>query len=285
MIIDTHAHIVSSDQDKYPPSPLGGDLDPRVYDDPVTAERLLALMDANGVEKALLVQRAHIYGYDNAYVVDSANAHPDRFRAIVCLDAETADAETQLLHWCASGAVAGVRIVAPGLTSPFVPDPNLGVAWFAGEKARRIWRLASDKGLSVAIHFYRWNRVEGLRALQKLLPDFPGVRVVLDHASNVSGGKAAGFGVDADLAALRAVSPNVYQKVSTINLGRLHADGENLREFYTALAQVCGSDKIVWGSDIAQTKGAYTDMIAHFHSFCGSDAAEERARKAALELF
>ena len=67
MIFDSHAHVISEDFDRYPASPLSGKLDRRL-DDPMTAERLIREMDAARVRHAVLVQRAHVYGYDNRYV-------------------------------------------------------------------------------------------------------------------------------------------------------------------------------------------------------------------------
>ena len=69
-MIDSHAHVISDDFEKYPVDPIGGRLKPGVVDQPITAESLLRMMDAQRVERAVLVQRAHIYGYANEYVVD-----------------------------------------------------------------------------------------------------------------------------------------------------------------------------------------------------------------------
>ncbi len=77
-MIDSHAHLISADAERYPTSPLSGELEPGALDNPVTAERLLALMDEQGIERALAVQRAHIYGFNNAYVCDAAARYPER---------------------------------------------------------------------------------------------------------------------------------------------------------------------------------------------------------------
>ena len=44
--------------------------------EPFTIEKLLPMMDDAGVEKAVLVQAATCYGYDNSYVADAIAAHP-----------------------------------------------------------------------------------------------------------------------------------------------------------------------------------------------------------------
>ena len=57
-LVDTHAHLVTGDTANYPPAPPSGELKPDDLADPMTVERLLGEMDANGVGRALLVQRA-----------------------------------------------------------------------------------------------------------------------------------------------------------------------------------------------------------------------------------
>ena len=53
--------------------------------DHLDVERLLEEMDANEVDKAVLVQRGSIYGFDSSYVCDSAARFPERLAA-VCAD-------------------------------------------------------------------------------------------------------------------------------------------------------------------------------------------------------
>jgi L-fuconolactonase len=262
MIIDTHAHIVANDPQRYPPAPLSGTLDPGALDDPVTAERLLRLMDENRVDRAVLVQRAHIYGYDNSYVVDSAQRYPDRLSAVICVDAEDEQAPAQVRHWIGERNAVGLRLVAPGATSPTVATPGLGMDWFAGAPALRAWHTAAELGASVCIHFFRWNRVEGLSALQRIAACFPTTKIVLDHVSNIAAEEGPpDYGVDDALRMLCAYR-NVYQKITTINFSRLVAQEKPLAPVAERIVQICGADRLMWGSDIAQSKGTYVQMLA-----------------------
>ena len=57
-LLDTHAHLIADDWDIYRARPFTPDLPiPDRPDFTVTAEQLLALMDAHGVDHACLVQR------------------------------------------------------------------------------------------------------------------------------------------------------------------------------------------------------------------------------------
>ena len=81
MIFDTHAHVLSADTERYPHSMLRGGTRPPVPPMTFPVERLVEAMDAAGVDRACLVQRATLYGYDNSYVLHSVAEHPERFRS------------------------------------------------------------------------------------------------------------------------------------------------------------------------------------------------------------
>ena len=67
-LLDTHAHLIADDWETYRTRPFTPDLPmPERPPFTVTAEALLALMDEHGVDHACLVQRGHVYGYDNSY--------------------------------------------------------------------------------------------------------------------------------------------------------------------------------------------------------------------------
>ncbi len=71
-MFDSHAHLISADSEQYPPAPPSGQLKPGELDDPLTVERLLSGNGQSGVEKAVLVQRGSVYGFNNDYVCDAA---------------------------------------------------------------------------------------------------------------------------------------------------------------------------------------------------------------------
>ena len=83
-LFDSHAHLIAADNSRYPPTPLKGALDRELV--PFTAEDLLRHMDENAVERAVVVQRAHVYGFNNAYVADSAAQYPHRLVSVGMID-------------------------------------------------------------------------------------------------------------------------------------------------------------------------------------------------------
>ena len=81
MIFDTHVHVWSADRERYPMVP--GRERPVEHDG--SADTLIRLMDASGVQAALLVQTPWL-GEDNRYLVDAMRRYPGRFAALGWLE-------------------------------------------------------------------------------------------------------------------------------------------------------------------------------------------------------
>src|SRR5690606_18679686 len=101
-----------------------------------------------GVDRACLVQRATLYGYDNSYVLDAVARYPQRFRPVAVLDAQDPAAPETLGRLVRDQGLAGLRIVAPKLA-------ERDVDWLASDQALALWAAAADLGLPVAVILYR----------------------------------------------------------------------------------------------------------------------------------
>lgn len=254
MTIDCHAHIFSGDTRRYPVAPLGGTLREGELDDPVTAEKLLDMLDANGVERAIVVQRAYIYGYDNSYVVEAATRYAGRLSAVCAIDPLAEDAPEKIRHWVTAQGAIGIR-----LTEPY---RGADTSWLDSARALDAWETAAGLGIPVRLHFFRWNREAGLPIVVRMLERFPQTQIVIDHLSNLSAENGPpDYGLDAPLAALIPY-PNLSLLVSTINLGRLAAEGVPSAPVVERLVAAFGAGRIMWGSDIGQSQGTYAEMRA-----------------------
>src|SRR5690606_28667193 len=136
--------------------------------------RLVEEMDRAGVDRACLVQRATLYGYDNSYVLRSVAAHPERFRSVAVLDAQDTAAPETLARLVREHGLAGLRIVAPKLDEH---DTD----WLASEQALALWAAAAEHGLPVAVILYRLNSAAGLEAMRAIARRFTTLPIVLDH--------------------------------------------------------------------------------------------------------
>ncbi len=81
-IIDPHVHVWKND----PQFPWAPETTSPPAED-ATAETLLELMAANGVEKTVLVQVIH-YRWDNRYAADAMKRYPDKFMGVCRINPE-----------------------------------------------------------------------------------------------------------------------------------------------------------------------------------------------------
>src|SRR5436305_15203719 len=112
MIVDTHVHVVSNDQDMYPRDVLiqpdagnaaiGQGLttgSPGEWVQDMTGEMLLSLNRQAGIDRTILVQAYSAYKYDNSYTADCAAKYPQHFTSVCILDPCESDAADQSSYW------------------------------------------------------------------------------------------------------------------------------------------------------------------------------------------
>jgi predicted TIM-barrel fold metal-dependent hydrolase len=105
-----------------------------------TREKLAAILAANGVGRAVLVQ-ASGYAYDNSAVLDAMARAPERYRAIAVIQGSESDAT---LRGLAEAGVVGVRFnlatfdgqALSGSGAPRLLDRIRSLGWFAQVHAR-----------------------------------------------------------------------------------------------------------------------------------------------------
>src|SRR4051794_31491250 len=128
MRVDTQAHVVSADHDRYPLNPPDTDgagfIDSRWFDAPALAvEDLLGRMDASGIHRAVLVQAFSAYQYDNRYTADAAAAHRDRLACacIIDLDSEPVKA---VQHWVGDQGARAIRLFLRNTDDDWLVQPR-----------------------------------------------------------------------------------------------------------------------------------------------------------------
>jgi L-fuconolactonase len=235
VIADTHVHVASHDTERFPLRPLraGGS---EWWRHPVSAEDLLAVMDAHQVDRAVLVHALGAYSYNCDYTVEAARVDPDRLRAVVAVDMAGPD-PAGALEALIDPAVSGVRLllIGPGDTG-----------WHTDARSHRVWRVAAEAGLSVII----MAREDQLAAFRPAILSDPGVVTVIDHC----GLPATEAGVVVPMSPLLALAdlPNVWVKVSTPVLLSVSGQGSPKR-LVEQLVERFGPTRVVWGSDFPQT--------------------------------
>jgi L-fuconolactonase len=264
MLFDAHAHINTTDVAHYPVAPVDGHLPETALSDAFPVESLIAAMDASGVAKALMVQRSHVYGYDNSYILDSAARFPDRLKTLCMVDGRIESADAQARDCLKRGSV-GIRFMEP--------ERDGGLNWLASDHARDAWQAAVEAGGSIRVHLFRWNRAEGLAVIAERLREMPETVLVLDHLSNLD----PVVGVDDALRTL-ADHPTTNLMLSMINLKRWAVDGIDAAPVIEQVVAAFGADRVMWGSDVGNTPGGYGDMITRAQAACAGLPASDQQK-------
>lgn len=248
-IVDTHVHVVSPDTARYPRTGGTGDGADYWSDGSASAEQVLSTQDAAGVEACVLVQGVGAYGYDCAYVLDAAAAHPERTRAVVAVDPADPAAPDRLAELIPRQGVCGVRLFAVS-GGPGRPLP----AWVGASHIGRLLDVADEAGITLVLTAFAAH----LPAFAPMFAARPKLALALDHAGFPD--PAAGAAGLAPVLAL-AELPGARLKVSTHLFGSFApADPADLLD---ALADAFGDERLVWGSDHPQTRSpSYPDMVA-----------------------
>jgi len=279
MIFDTHAHLVCEDRQAYPPRPLSGKLAPGEFDLPNSKQRFLALMEANGVAAACAVQRAHIYGYDNSYILDCAAELPDRLRAVVVLNSADPATPALLRDLVKQGGAAGVRYVSPGF-------PSASLDWLTSGEAAASFTAAADLGIPICIHVLHVQREAVLPEVRRLAERYGEAAFVIDHVGGAHpavieqkwlGEQGLPIGAEFIEPALAlADCANVTMKMSTINFECT----PDARAFVRTVVGRFGAERVIWGSDIGQSRGDYGHMVVQLRDAVAD--LEPDAREAVL---
>lgn len=277
-LFDTHAHLISDDWNAHPPRPLAPSLPvPQRTDYSVTAETLVRMMDQHDVAVSCVVQRGHLYGYDNSYIIEAGRSFPGRLLPIVILDTQDPATPATLTRMVREQGVHGLRLAN---TRP----SQLDTAWMASPAALRVWEACSDLQLPVAIIFFQnqlpWT-LPTLRYIARRHPDLP---ILVDHLGipwgaslpELAWARDTGidthlppppdFGIDATVRILED-TPNVFFKFTEINVERMQEMGIDPALAVRRMADVFGARRLMWGSDVGQSvKSGFEAKVTHAHA-------------------
>jgi predicted TIM-barrel fold metal-dependent hydrolase len=217
-VIDTHVHLFTRDLPFTPHAWTRPDYD-------FSAEQYLETLDEHGIAFGV-ISAATILGTYSDYTLAALRRHR-RLRATVLVEP---DVDRATLADMANAGVVGVRLVLRKLTQL----PDLG-----GETYQRLFRHLADLGMHAEL------LVTGAD-LPAILPpiEASGVTIVIDHFADPDpqrGIESPGF-----VAALRSVETGrTFIKLAAT----LRLDRELARVSARRLLEVCGPERLLWGSD------------------------------------
>lgn len=274
LLYDAHAHLVADDQARYPRNPMqrapdapyrppgvigrpGGHHGPNPVNEVPDASRLLRWMQEENVDGIVAVQKRMIYRYDNSYILDSSDAHPALFSAVVILDAEDAGTPALVRRWVRDHGLAGLRLFGGR-------RPDGSMPWLNSPAALRSWEVAQEAGIVMDLEVLaQGGGGPSIPAIMALARAHPDVRVVLDHLLEPEMDEGAHFGLDERYEQL-AQCPNISFKFTSINLDICREAGIPAEKVLRRAVDLYGADRVMWGSDIGTSSGTYKEMVARF---------------------
>ena len=274
LLYDAHAHLVADDQARYPRNPMqrapdapyrppgvigrpGGHHGPNPVNEVPDASRLLRWMQEENVDGIVAVQKRMIYRYDNSYILDSSDAHPALFSAVVILDAEDAGTPALVRRWVRDHGLAGLRLFGGR-------RPDGSMPWLDSAAALRAWEVAQEAGIVMDLEVLaQGGGGPSIPAIMALARAHPDVRVVLDHLLEPEMDEGAHFGLDERYEQL-AQCPNISFKFTSINLDICREAGIPAEKVLRRAVDLYGADRVMWGSDIGTSSGTYREMVARF---------------------
>jgi predicted TIM-barrel fold metal-dependent hydrolase len=227
-IIDPHVHVWKNDA-RYPwpvdlAEPPKGDALP---------ETLLGLMQANGVEKTVIVHVIY-YRWDCRYAADCVNAQPDKFMGVCRVDPQSPRAAVDLDRWTTAG-FHGVRL------SPFAGPAS---DWIADRpQMDAIWGRAAELKVPICI-LCDTSRLPDVAKVVERFADQ--VDVCIDHMADCPIDQPA----ELEKLLVLARYPRVFVKLSHLwLLSRERYPYRDTHDQVRRLYDAFGPQRLMWGSD------------------------------------
>ena len=264
-IIDIHPHIISDDERRYPPAPLFGKRSDWSQERPSTVESLIAAMDAAGVAKAAVVHSSTTYGFDNSYVVDGCNRHPDRLVAVGSVDMLADDVAATLKGWVGKG-LAGLRIFTGGSTKDFDPSE------LDNPRSFKAWDMLAELGLPMCIQ----TGPIGLPQVAMLAKRFPTVDIILDHLGRPDVLDGPPYANAASLFEIADI-PNLFMKLTPRIFGDVTKGQASAETFFAKVVAAFGARRLAWGSNFPTSPGALAEILATAQAGLATLGEDDRA--------
>jgi predicted TIM-barrel fold metal-dependent hydrolase len=249
-IIDSQVHIWAADT---PERPWAPNMEGRAHlAEPLSAERLLAMMDEAGVDAAILVPPS-LEGDRNDLALAAAAKFPERFAVMGRLDFTKAQARAALPTWREQTGMLGIRLT-------FHRDDTRGQ--LTDGSADWLWAAAETHGVPLMVH-----APERLPELGRIAERHPRLTLIVDHMGFARETMDAGAPAGAERVAALARYPNVFVKVSALPCFSSEPyPFRNLTEPVHRVIDAFGPRRSFWGTDLSRSLAhcTYRQGVTHF---------------------
>jgi predicted TIM-barrel fold metal-dependent hydrolase len=219
----------------------------------LTYQRLLAMMDDAGVDRAILVPPSW-EGDRNDHALAGAAAHPDRFAVMGRLALDQPANAKLLRDWKRQPGMLGVRLT-------FVLERER--EWLRNGTTDWFWAAAEAAEVPVMMH------ATGLMNHVKVIAGrHPGLKIIIDHFGLSSAMAKQGRSVECiDDTVSLASRQNVYVKVSAAPVYAQEAyPFRDMDHHLRRLVDAFGPRRCFWGTDLSHAleKATYRQCVTHF---------------------
>ncbi|MBA3312193.1 MAG: amidohydrolase family protein [Planctomycetota bacterium] len=226
-IVDTHVHCFAGPNDeRFPYHPLGPYQPAKV----ATPERLLELMDAAGVDFAVIVH-PEPYQDDHRSLEHCLDVGNGRLKGVCHFFAHANDSVQRMIDLVRRrpGQIVALRIHA------YAPER---LPKFDSAELRTLCRAAADLGLALQLHF----EPRYATALEPLVREFKSTPVLVDHLGRPFQGTA-----DEYATVLRwSERPNVSVKLSSLPVKEEYPH-RDITPIVQQLVAAFGADRLIYG--------------------------------------
>jgi L-fuconolactonase len=208
------------------------------------ADSFIPTMEAAGVDKAILIQPHGAYGTDNSYICFAAS----RYKSLVPVAVidPFGDHKVDKLSDLAQKDVVGLRLFS-------IPTPE--DSWLAAKETSQIWEEAKAQNMVIEI----CALPEELKAIERCAEQYSEQTIVVDHCCFVPLHEPNHPFTQLLLGLSKY--PNIVLKVTSVVIDNWVASGRESQSLFPALAEKFGPDRLVWGSDYAQTSRPYDQLV------------------------
>ena len=224
-IVDTHVHVFDPQRFPYRPdtfyAPAGQELG--------TPARLGRMLDAHGVDFALLVGPNSGYGEDNRCLLDTLDAGGGRYRGMAVVAPDISRAELADLR---AAGIVGVTFNAA----------LFGVEYYANAGPLLADLAALDLIADVQVIDDQFVELAPILARS-------GVRVLIDHCGRPDPGRGTNTPGFRELLRWGAAGRATVKLSGCVKVSHTSYPHHDVQPFVRALVQEFGPDQCVWGSD------------------------------------
>jgi predicted TIM-barrel fold metal-dependent hydrolase len=246
MIVDTQLHLWEANR---PDRPWAPGVKPGLPQ-PFRAEDALALMDAAGVDRALIVPPS-LMGENNAYALECAAAWPDRFAVVGLVDPVRPDIRAVMTAWLDWPGMVGVRLRLIEAEQR---------RWGTVAALDPFLAACAEHGIVVSLFAPR-----AVAVAEEVIARHPRVRFVLDHLGMPYIDDGPDF-PERDRMLGLARFPNLWVKLTALaSRSRTGYPFVETHELVRAAYNHYGPERLLWGTDhtqqLARQRATYQEQV------------------------